>query len=42
MRETSVACGPRSSPKLGSFHSVQKWTAGSGEVDPGGVKESPV
>ena len=36
--EPSIACGPRSSPKLGSFQIDQKLTRGSGLDWPGGVK----
>ena len=32
-----TACGPRSSPKFGSFQTAQKLTRGSGVVCPGGT-----
>ncbi len=35
--EPLIACGPRSSPKLGSLKIAQKWTAGSGVDSPLGV-----
>ncbi len=39
--DPSVACGPRSSPKLGSFQIAQKLTRGSGVVCPAGMYVPP-